>query len=407
MLELTGPVVVELELLPSEDSDSQEPALSVSQWEKVINKLNVYVQEYRVGGPDPVNHPEFFEILKILEKTGKFYHIFTDGLWENTDSALEGFVNCAHINTINFNLHGPDQETHRTVARKQKEEDFDRVLDNIRLCFSAGYSVNTRTVLNNCNIEKIEQITELSTEIGASHAIFVRYIGPEDTQMDVDPQKLKSVGSSIEDLKSLGYNVMLGNCIPYCMIPSQTAGCFEGVTIGSVDCHGNLKPSPHLDFSVGSLLDGEVPKLWRSPAMKKWRSDIPQPCRKCSKISVCAGGSRAYAKIRGLDQDPFIEEPIPKPQQLKILDVTLEEELCPLARYVMRKEDFGWILIQGNQVIPVRHRAEKILKALDGSSMTLGDIKKNFGSGALSFIYSLYVRDFIEFRTRVEEEAPI
>jgi hypothetical protein len=104
------------------------------------------------------------------------------------------------------------------------------------------------------------------------------------------------------------------------------------------------------------------------------------------------------ADLEGALFDPLISGPVTKPDNPPVLEVTLEENLCPVPRYAARAEDFGWALIHGTQVIPVHKRAEKILKSLDGKT-NLGVIQKKYGDGALSFIYSLYVRNFIEFRT--------
>jgi pyrroloquinoline quinone biosynthesis protein E len=377
--------------------------MSLVEWEKVIGKLDVYVQEYHVSGGEPTEHGQFFEILSILEKKGKFYHLFTNGLWKDADRILEGFTSCAHLNTINFSLHGPNYDVHNAFTQNLEPGKFETLLDNIRLAYSAGYSVNTNTVLHKENLEHIEEIAELATELGANHAIFSRYVGPQSDRLDISPDELAKAAAKIEELKSQGYNAILGNCIPFCHFKSPTAACFAGVTLASVDPCGSLKPCTFSGIRAGSLLKEEVTAVWRSKIMKKWRSRLPSQCKKCVKLSSCPGGCKAVSDFLELPHDPLVGETVKKTEQPQVLDVTLEEDLCPLARYIMRKEDFGWILIKGNQVIPVRQRAEKILMKLDGT-VTLGEIQKEFGSGALSFIYSLYVRDFIEFRARTDDE---
>jgi hypothetical protein len=47
-----------------------------------------------------------------------------------------------------------------------------------------------------------------------------------------------------------------------------------------------------------------------------------------------------------------------------------------------------------------------VLYTFDGKT-TLGEIEKQFGPAALSFVYSLYERNFVDFRPRdVAEIAP-
>lgn len=416
MLELNGPVIVTLEIndkcsygqcpgCPRFFKVEEEP-LSVTGWEKVINKLDEYVQEYRVDGGEPTEHPDFFDILQILEKTGKYYHIFTHGVWDDPDRILEGLSNCAYVNSITFSLHGQNSEIHNAFTAAEGLESFEKVLDNIRLAYAAGYNVNTNTVITSQNAGHVEEIADLAVDLGAKYSIFSRYIGPKREDIEISSDRLGEVCKEIEELKSLGYNVMLGNCIPHCFYSSSAAGCFAGITYAAVDWAGNLKPCTFSELKAGNLTKDDVRSVWRSRKMRAWRKRMPDQCKKCTKLSVCPGGCKAVADILGTPVDPLIGEPIPKSENPPVLDVTLEEDLCPRARYVTRSEDFGWILIHGSQVVPVSHRAEKILKSIDGST-TLGEIESKFGAGALSFIYSLYIRDFVEFRVKTGEEEKV
>ncbi|MCD4786522.1 MAG: radical SAM protein [Candidatus Eremiobacteraeota bacterium] len=415
MLELSGPIIASLEITDKcsygncpncpkgFESTGGEP-LSVTGWEKVINTLDEYVQEYRVTGGEPVEHPHFFDILAVLEKTNKFYHIFTNGMWKNTDEILEGLMKCAHVNTITFSLHGHDAKTHNAFTGGEGEESFDLLLENLKMAYAAGHNVNTNTVLTKKNIEHIEDIANLAMDLGARYSIFSRYIGPEREDISITSDELKKACEKVQELESLGFNVMTGNCIPHCHFPSSSSGCFAGITYATIDPHGNMRPCDHSKVVAGNISSDNIKKVWRSDVMKKWRERIPKICRKCSKISVCPGGCKVVVDLTGKPMDPLIGQPVNKPERPPVLEVTLEEDLCPTARYITRTEDFGWVLIRGTQVIPVNRRAEKILKLLDGKT-TLKMIHKKAGDGALSFIYSLYVRNFIEFRTLSEDEV--
>jgi hypothetical protein len=56
-----------------------------------------------------------------------------------------------------------------------------------------------------------------------------------------------------------------------------------------------------------------------------------------------------------------------------------------------------YVLVRGNRVTPVGHRAKPILDALDGRS-TLRQIEERFGQKALDFVGSLYRKGFVELR---------
>jgi radical SAM protein with 4Fe4S-binding SPASM domain len=409
MLELGGPVIASLEIsntcsygecpnCPRTFDGAKGEPLTVTGWERVINKLDKYVQEYRVSGGEPTESPNFFDVLAILEKTGKFYHIFTNGIWSDTDRILEGLMKCGHVNTILFSLHGSNAEAHNAFTGSKNPAEFDKLLDNLRLTYAAGYNVNTNTVLTKKNIDHIEEIAELAVDLGAQYSIFSRYIGKQRDDLSITPEELKKACEKVEELKALGYNVLIGNCIPHCHFPSTSSGCFAGITYATIDPCGNMRPCDHSQVSAGNLFSQEVKAVWQSPVMRKWRQRIPKECKKCLKISNCPGGCKVVADLEGALFDPLISGPVTKPDNPPVLEVTLEENLCPVPRYAARAEDFGWALIHGTQVIPVHKRAEKILKSLDGKT-NLGVIQKKYGDGALSFIYSLYVRNFIEFRT--------
>ena len=414
MLELSGPVIASLEVgatcsygkcpnCPKDFESAGDKPLTVTGWERIINKLDKYAQEYRVTGGEPTENPDFLDILAVLEKTGKFYHIFTNGMWKDPDSLLEGLMKCAHINTIMFSVHGHNAKSHNIFTGDDSEENFEKILENLHLAYAAGYNINTNTVLTKQNIEHIEEITELAMDLGAQHSIFSRYIGPNRDDISITPEELKKAGEKVEELKSLGYNVMIGNCIPHCHISSSSSGCYAGITYCTIDPRGNMRPCDHSKTIAGNIFKDEVKKVWQSRVMKEWRKRIPKVCRRCNKLQICPGGCKVVADILGEPVDPLIGDPIEKPTDPPVLEVTLEEDLCPIPRYILRNEDFGWVLIRGTQVIPVKHRAERILKSLDGKT-NLGEIQQKFGDGALSFIYSLYVRNFIEFRTRDQEE---
>lgn len=411
MLELSGPIIASLEISQNcsygscpncpKDFEGKGEPLTVTGWEKVVNKLDEFVQEYRISGGEPTENPNFFDILAVMEKTGKFYHIFTNGIWKDTDSILEGFMKCAHVNAVVFSLHGHNAQAHNAFTGAKNSEDFEKLLENLRLTYAAGHNVNTNTVLTKQNINHIEEIAELGVDLGVQYSIFSRYIGPCREDISITPQELRTACEKVDELKSLGYNVMIGNCIPHCHYPSSSSGCFAGITYTAVDFRGNMRPCDHSPLTVGNLMDNDARTLWKSKGLKEWRKRISAACKKCSKISVCPGACKAAADLLGEKTDPLMGEPIKKPDKPPVLEVTLEEDLCPLPRYIVRQEDFGWVLIRGTQIIPVNKRAEKILKKLDGKT-TLGEIQKKYGDGALSFIYSLYVRNFVEFRTQVE-----
>jgi hypothetical protein len=99
--------------------------------------------------------------------------------------------------------------------------------------------------------------------------------------------------------------------------------------------------------------------------------------------------------IQGVERDPLMRDPVleKKPEPLK--ELTLYEGAHPVGRYALRAEDFGYVLVRGNHIVPVAAAAKPVLDACDGRT-TLRQIERQFGPAALSLVGSLYQRDMIE-----------
>jgi len=117
---------------------------------------------------------------------------------------------------------------------------------------------------------------------------------------------------------------------------------------------------------------------------------------RCGFLHEC-GTPKAMADLLGIPQDSLIKTHVkPGQDKEKILEVNLDETLCPSPKFITREEDFGLALIRHTQVIPVSFKARKIVEMINGST-TLAEIEKKHGSAALSYVYSLYIRNFIDF----------
>lgn len=411
MLELRGPVVAALEVTAEGSvwplhgyfkTQTQAP-LSAAQWGQVVEKLGPYVSELRITGGEPLARPDLFEILDHLERAKRPYHLFTHGIWPDRPAALLGFKRLTYIQSFMMYLQGADAAAH-TAFTQGEAASFDEMLRTLELVAASGLEVSTSTVLTRQNCEQLEALVELAMMRGARHCVFNRYVGPPRPDIELSADELHKAISKLDDLRQMGYNVALGSCVPACFHTEFNQGCSAGITYCSVDPWGGMRPCDHSPTVVGNLLSTSVQDLWRGKSMRAWRNQLPSACRSCSKVSYCPGGCRSEAEALQVAADPLIGKPV-GPEEPTLLEVTLEDGLCPVPMYAVRQEDFGWSLIRQTQVIPVTHKAGKVLSAFDGKT-TLGDIEQQYGAGALSFVYSLYERNFVDFRPRETSDTP-
>lgn len=402
MLELSGPITVSLEVTSycngkcsgcSNVFSPQKEELTPAQWKIILDKLAPYVEEYRITGGEPSLRPDLFAILKLLDEHKKYYHIFTNASWQDPDAWLAQCKNLAYLSSFLISLHGDTAAGHASFSNN---DDFDTLVANIRRAISAGFEVNTNTVLTRKNFQHIPEIVNFVSGLGVKNAIFARYIGSQEAELLLSPEELAGTLQTLVELQNQGYNCSIGNCIPHCFFPAASSGCMAGITYATLDPWGNLRPCNHSPTLCGNLLHQEVTAVWQSQPLRAWRNRLPKGCKSCKTIALCPGGCKAEAELLKLRQDPLIGSPV-KTLPQDILDVSLEDNLCPMLNCKVRTEPFGVILIRQTQVIPLTHKGAKILNLLDGKT-SLFEIEKQQGAAALSFIYSLYLRNFLEFK---------
>ncbi|HXE72099.1 MAG TPA: radical SAM protein [Candidatus Nitrosotenuis sp.] len=388
MLELKAPIYVELMLRDTQGG------LNAARWGEIIARLGEFVNEFRLTGHEPAEHPELFDILEALEKTKKFYHLYTSGAWSDPESLLVGIRKLSYFGSFVFELPAVTPELYQEI---QGFDGYKQMVSNLQKAAASGFEINTRTWILAQNAARVTEIAETAFQMGAHYALFYRWIGPPDHPSNPGEDLLLEALGRIHELRQLGYNVSLGNCVPNCFHLSDSYGCMGGITFAAVNPQGQLLPCPCSKTVGGDLVRQGVVEAWTSRPMRAWRRDrLPKECLKCSRLSYCPGGCRAAAEHSGGSKDPLIRGPIQK-EEPALLEVSLDEELCPVPRYTVREENFGWVLVRANQVIPVSRKAGSVLKTFDGRT-DLGKIEQRFGPAAVSFIYSLYVRGFVDLR---------
>ena len=98
-----------------------------------------------------------------------------------------------------------------------------------------------------------------------------------------------------------------------------------------------------------------------------------------------------------VERDPLIGEPISEKLDESPEEFMLYEGTRPVGRFNIRPEEFGYILVRANRVVPVTQQAKVILDRLDGQT-TLRQIEETYGKRGLSFVGSLYKQGFVELR---------
>ncbi|MCP4352247.1 MAG: radical SAM protein [Desulfobacterales bacterium] len=368
--------------------------LSASQFQNVLNKISSHAVHLRISGGEPTLHPEFSQIAEAIDNSGISFVIFTNARWPDPKKLIKSLCNMPHCKGMLISLHGATPEIHESFTRVNGS--FKETVNNINQAVKAGLSVATSTIITNTNYHYAKEIISFSKKIGAERAVFSRYIPVRSNSPTTSENQLKEAIKSIEEMRCNGYQAEFSVCIPQCFA-SSSVGCLSGITYCIIDPWGNIRPCTHVPITCGNLLEKTIEEIWYSPEMQDWRNLIPAQCYDCLEISKCRGGCRAAAILNNLEKDPLMSKPVSEKPQEPPDELVLYENAYPRSHFTIRPEPFGYILLQGNTVIPVSHSAKPIIDILNGKS-TLREIEELFGQQALDFIGHLYQKGLVELR---------
>ena len=95
------------------------------------------------------------------------------------------------------------------------------------------------------------------------------------------------------------------------------------------------------------------------------------------------------------DQDPLIRKPLRQPLSVThTTQIQLYAGARPEPNFTLRDESFGYLLVNRNQIVPVRTEAKLLLDALDGTN-TLDKIQNSFGQSGLAFVAYLFNKGLV------------
>lgn len=401
---LSAPILYSLELTPACNNrclgcsnvfDRKAQPLPTTQWERILTALKPHIHRLKLTGGEPTLHPEFETIVATLHELDISFALFTNARWRDPARLVAFLQTVPQCSGLLISLHGATAASHDAFTGVPGS--FVETCANIRRAVAAELNVTTSTVITSYNWHEVENIVRLSQELGANHAVFNRYLGKPLPQVEPGEDQLRQAVKAIDSLRRQGNRVKFGNCIPQCFHPSSSTGCLAGVAYCTIDPWGNVRPCNHAPLICGNLLEQSIEEIWHGEAMSRWRGMIAEQCRHCLELPRCHGGCRAIAMIQGVEKDPLMRSPILEKESEPPEELMLYEGARPLGCYALRAEDFGYVLVRGNRIVPVTAAAKPVLDACDGTT-TLLQLRERFGQESLDFVGSLVKKGLVELR---------
>jgi len=280
--------------------------LNLGSWKSILDAIQAPDIFLKITGGEPTLHPQFIEIISEIALRKIPFVLFTNGRWPSSKNILSLLKSIPDFRGMLISLHGSSAKTHEYFTGVAGS--WRQATEQIRIACEQGLNVSTSTVIMRQNIGELEQIASLSRRLGASNAVFARYLGHPLGIIEPDNEELKKAISTIEWMISEGQPVHWGDCVPQCFVPNNSStSCLAGIAYCAIDAWGNIRPCAHDPLICGNVLDTPIDVIWHGQAMQAWRSYLSEDCKTCLNRDSCRGGCRATALMRS-GTDPLMAQ---------------------------------------------------------------------------------------------------
>lgn len=368
--------------------------LSFEQWRHILDIITPHAHRVKLTGGEPTLFPDFPSVVQDIARRRIEFTVFTNGRWPDPDGLLDLLASVPQLTGLLISLHGAQAVSHEAFTLTPNS--FDETTTNIRRATARGVRVSLSTVLTSANLNELPAIVSLANQLGARSVVFNRSLGAHLAHLALSDTELAAAVRMIEQFKTAGLPVKYGTGVPQCFTPSSSGGCLAGVAYAAIDPWGNLRPCTQSSLNCGNLLGQTLDDIWNSREMNLFRAAVPADCPTCAAFAQCHGGCKATAMALGLTADPC--KRLPLAELAEVQPLRLPSNARPIARYRLRTESFGSVLMRGNVIVPVKPEATEVLEDLDGSH-TLSDIQRIFGATGLSLVGALYQKGLVELLT--------
>lgn len=287
---------------------------------KAIKKKNV--KQIKIVGGEPLLHPEFTTVLEIMEEAKIPYIIVTDS--EKVVNYLDEFRRSAWLKQIRISLDGIEK-THDFI---RELGDFQKVIENVTSLKNNGIHVALNFTINKLNYLEIEEIWDLSRELGVDLLYGVvkhcdNKINEElltfNTSEEVE-KLLETINGFRSKNRSLYRHIWNNINDDDDFIISQKSnkshdyiGCPAGQVSCVIDVSGDVWPCVLMksENKYGNIFLEDFNLIWEKMniIMTNLKRNFNE-CANCQYSERCTGGCRGnafyFGDIQGKDPNCFI-----------------------------------------------------------------------------------------------------
>ena len=262
--------------------DISEPdELTADEWKNVIDQLkSAGVISLLLTGGEVLLREDFLDILSYAKRSKFFISLATNGALIDSDMAHD--IVKLKPSAISISLYGASAMTHEAVTNVSGS--FEKTLEGIRALVACGIKPLVQTVVMKSNVNELEHIDRLVTNLGADINIDT-VISPTKTGAEF-PFRFET---TCEELINCGW-------LPerFSKLSDDGHGlCKAGKSLLSVAPNGDVFPCNVFPIKLGNLRQANIDKIWHlEPCaelryLRSMRRADLYACEKCELSVYC------------------------------------------------------------------------------------------------------------------------
>ncbi len=270
-----------------------------------------------INGGEPTLHPNFWEILKYIDKLGMEIVLTTNGS-TISEKELKKFQNLKNFSCIRFSLDSLNKEFYEWF--RGRKGFFEKVIKNIKTATKFNYQVNILTTITRLNLNEIEKIFSFAEKNKVNAVNFFPMVpvgrGKLNENLVLSKKEFRKFLIKIVEIKKNSSTTKLLTDHPLIALLDINLSrslriCPAGIISISITPTGEVFPCPYFPISCGNILKESLKKIWNNNTLlNKLRDDnfLSEKCKVCKFKDSCRGGCRALAFIEFGDinyEDPL------------------------------------------------------------------------------------------------------
>ncbi len=295
----------------SADSKAAGAAIEKDRIFQLIDELSAHGCEFLcMGGGEPLLYPLLFDVVRRCSEKNLAVEMTTNGQLID-DSVLEQLKD-AGLKFIQVSLDGALPGTYNSI---RVNAEFEEVVKNAAK-IAKHFVLSICTVAMRPNLREMENLIELSKQIGAEHFRVLPLMtigrGCNCSHLALNHDELRELNHFLLKRKSeerslhiqLNENLVVPERKNIEWMPEDHFGCSAGRSTCLIDAEGFVFPCSFMgfpEFRCGDLREHSLLNIWtHSEVLQNLRKldHVEGKCSSCSYLPDCRGGCRAAAYMK-------------------------------------------------------------------------------------------------------------